>query len=123
MSDPKKSTEQILAIYPIISGQKASSANAIPPRSTENKAVPPQSNHDDPIDFGQDDSPAEPQRPPVRGDPKVESTGEISELLNSTGKPSEGPLIDFHHDLKKNIPSIQRSDTTGSNDVFVDAKE
>lgn len=53
----------------------------------------------------------------------MESTGEISGLLKATGKPYEGPLIDFHHDLKKNVPNVHRSDTTGSNDVFVDAKE
>lgn len=54
---------------------------------------------------------------------RMESTGEISGLLKATGKPYEGPLIDFHHDLKRNIPDVHRSDTAGSNDVFVDAKE
>lgn len=78
------------------------------------------------IDFGQDDTPAELPKPvqhQVKDDPKVESTGEISGMLKSTGKASEGPLIDFHEDLKKNVPEVRRSDTTGSNELFVDAKE
>lgn len=125
-SDPKKLTEQILAIYPIIPGQKSKAAHAIPPRQTTHEAVPPQPKNDDLIDFGQDDGPADTQRPPMPpsgGDPKVESTGEISELLKATGKPSEGPLIDLHDDLKNSLPAIKKEDTSGSNDSFVDAKE
>ena len=78
------------------------------------------------IDFGQDDAPTELPKPiqhQVKDDPKVESTGVISGMLKSTGKASEGPLIDFHEDLKKNVPEVRRSDTTGSNELFVDAKE
>lgn len=127
-SDPKKATQQILAIYPIINGQKMNGLNAIPPRSAESEPAlaetkPAELQQDDLIDFGQDDTPVESPRSLTGGDPRLESTGEISGLLKATGKPYEGPLIDFHHDLKKNIPSVHRSDTTGSNDVFVDAKE
>lgn len=53
----------------------------------------------------------------------MESSGEISGLLKATGKPSEGPLLDFHEDLKKEIPVVRRSDTTGSNEVFTDAHD
>lgn len=80
-------------------GQKPSIAHTIPPRQSTKEAVPPQPKHHDLIDFSQDDGSANAQRPPMPssgGDPKVESTGEISEMLKATGKPSEGPLIDFH---------------------------
>ena len=90
------------------------------------EAPPAQPHNDDLIDFGQDDSPADVQRPSIPSssvDPRVESSGEISGMLKATGKPSEGPLIDFHDDLRNNIPSIKREDTSGSNDVFLDAKE
>lgn len=123
-SDVKKQTEQILAIYPILSGQKATAANPIPPRQTESAEAaapaPKESLQNDLIDFGQSDAPSEPPKPVA---PELESTGEISSLLKSTGKSTEGPLIDFHHDLKKSVPAMSRSDTTSSNDVFVDAKE
>lgn len=125
-TDPKEQIEQILDIYPITPGQKANTTHSIPPRAGTSQAPPPQPKQDDLIDFGQDDTPAEPPKPierQLKDDPKVESTGEISGMLKSTGKASEGPLIDFHEDLKKNVPDIQRSGTTGSNDVFVDAKE
>lgn len=125
-TDPKKQIEQILDIYPITPGQKANPTNSIPPRASTSQAPPPQPKQDDLIDFGQDDTPAQPPKPlerQLKDDPKVESTGEISGMLKSTGKASEGPLIDFHKDVKKNVPDIRRSDTTGSNDVFVDAKE
>ena len=128
-TDPKKQIEQILDIYPITPGQKVKPARSIPPRASASEVPPrppPQPKQDDLIDFGQDDTPAQLPKAAqhqLKDDPKVESTGEISGMLKSTGKASEGPLIDFHDDLKKNVPDIRRSDTTGSNDVFVDAKE
>lgn len=130
-SDSKQLTEQVLAIYPILAGQKQDSSNQIPPRPAESKSAPApdaaKSTHDDLIDFGQDDAPVQPpqpQRPTASLQSNVESTGEISGLLKSTGKPAaDGPLLDFHHDLQKTIPEIRRSDTTGSTDAFVDAKD
>lgn len=126
----------MLAIYPIIAGQKQDSANNIPSRPAESMPTesnsspaskPAESTHDDLIDFGQDDTPAQPsqaKRPVAALHSNVESTGEISGLLQSTGKPAaDGPLLDFHHDLQKTVPEIRRSDTTGSTDAFVDAKE
>lgn len=101
-------------------GQKSSTARTIPPRQSTKEAVSPQPKHDDLIDFGPDDGSTNAQRPPMPpsgGDPKVESTGEISTLLKATGKPSEGPLIDFHDDLKNNIPSIKTEDTSASKDA------
>lgn len=124
-SDPKKQTEQILAIYPILTGQKSSSDNPIPPRQnvfTEPAAAPASKEalKNDLIEFGQNDVPTEPPKP---ANPQVESTGEISGLLKETGTHTEGPLIDFHNDLKKNVPVVRKSDTTGSNEVFVDAEQ
>lgn len=111
-SDPQKQTEQILAIYPIVSGQKATGSNSIPPRHSENAetaaSAPKESLQNDLIDFGQNDVPSNPPKPVA---PQVESTGEISGLLNSTGTHTEGPLIDFHNDLKKNVPVITKSET------------
>lgn len=124
-SDPKTLTEQILAIYPILPGQKSGAAQ-LPPRQHTDEAPPLQPRNNDLIDFGQDSTPADlprPSMPPSGGDPKVESTGEISGLLKATGTPAEGPLIDFHDDLKNKLPTIKREDTSGSNDVFVDAKD
>lgn len=131
---PEKQAEQVLAIYPIVKGQKASQRNAIPPRGTSfsgpsaNQA-PEAKGSGDLIDFGGDDNAADLPAPmqPTSGqkeDPKVESSGEISGLLKQTGTPApNGPLIDFHEDLQKNVPSIKRSDTEESNDDFVDAHE
>lgn len=124
--DPNKSTEQILAIYPILPGQKPKVAHAIPPRQSTHEAAAPQPKQDDLIDFGQDDGPADTQRPPMPpsgGDPTVESSGEISEMLKATGKPSEGPLIDLHDDLKNSLTTMKKEDTSGSTDTFMDAKE
>ncbi|POS77251.1 oxysterol-binding protein, partial [Diaporthe helianthi] len=120
-TDPKKQIEQILDIFPITPGQKANPANSIPQRVSTSQAPPPQSKGDDPIDFGQDDTPAKPPKPierQLKDDPQVESAGEISGMLESTGKVSEGPLIDFHEDSKKNVPDIRRADTTGSNNAL-----
>ena len=124
-----------MAIYPIVKGQKATQRNAIPPRGTSFSGpsaqhAPETQESGDLIDFGGDDKPADlpaPMQPTTSGqkqDPKVESSGEISGLLRQTGTPApNGPLIDFHEDLQKNIPSVKRSDTEESHDEFVDAHE
>jgi hypothetical protein len=47
----------------------------------------------------------------------------VQELLASTGSRKDGPLIDFHHDMKSNLPgSIKRADSIESDDEFVDAQ-
>ena len=107
----------MLAIYPIIAGQQASSKNAIPQRTSF--AKPSAAASGDLIDFGQDDSAA-----PI--DAGHKSTSEIQSMLAATGnKAPGGSLIDFHEDLEKELPSagIQRSDTGESRDDFVDANE
>lgn len=111
----------MLAIYPIVAGQKASQKNAIPQRAsfTETSTAASASASGDLIDFGQEDSAA-----PI--DAGHKSTSEIQSMLLATGdKAPEGSLIDFHDDLQKELPpaGIQRSDTGESHDDFVDANE
>lgn len=97
---PEKQTEQILAIYPIVDGQELDKSNAIPPhkgaKPTANDVQPNANAEESLIDFG-DQAPA-PQEPPTKNN-------EITDLLTSTGKPSEGPLLDFTDDLKKDLPA------------------
>lgn len=112
-----------MAIYPIITGQKPDQRNVIPPR-TPGPAVNSQPvmqpeqhtgkpSQDDLIDFSQNDAPATPAPVPVpvpaAGEADItnatQSKDEIEKLLHSTGKPAEGPLIDFQDDMKKDLPS------------------
>lgn len=123
--DPQQLTEQVLSIYPILEGQKANSGdNSVPSTAVENQSTeikaapapgPATSTRDNLIDFGGDGTAAEapqPERPAPVANPAVESTGEISGLLKATGKPAEGPLLDFTHDMKKTVPETEASDTT-----------
>ena len=114
-----------MAIYPIVDGQKLDQRNVIPPRNAgpavnhqptktdQPKEVPPA---DDLIDFGQNDdsAPAPPAQPAATPAPasanasnSTQGHGEIENLLSSTGKPAEGPLIDFTNDLKKGLPQTK----------------
>lgn len=136
---PEKQAEQIMAIYPVLKGQKSTSTNFIPPRglnSGANVQSQPVEQQNDLIDFGQNnDCPPAVQKPaePAPGpqpeiDPHHKSTAEIQTMLSATGSPilPEGSLIDFHEDLKKDLPqngNIKRGDTEESHDEFVDALE
>ncbi|KAK4240842.1 Oxysterol-binding protein-like protein OBPalpha [Achaetomium macrosporum] len=140
-STPEKQAEQIMAIYPIVKGQKFDQRNMIPPpRASHSEPKEPQKEPNGDcgnlIDFDDDTSTALPQpsnkdqseeqnrgyRPPI--DPSHNSTSEIQEMLSSTGsRAKEGPLIDFHEDMKKDLPgTIKRTDTAESEDEFVDAQ-
>jgi hypothetical protein len=105
-----------MAIYPIVKGQKPDQRHMIPPHSPSAKPIKthetkPVENHidDNLIDF--DDTPA-PAAAPVPAKPApaepVTKQSEIQTLLTSTGKPADGPLIDFTNDLKKELPSTTR---------------
>ncbi|KAK4251251.1 hypothetical protein C7999DRAFT_37860 [Corynascus novoguineensis] len=112
-STPEEQAAQIMAIYPIVKGQKFSQENAIPPRaSLDEPAAPKPAPHSDEgnlIDFG-DDEPAA-QKPPQS---QQQVTG------NGT---QDGPLLDFHQDMKKDLPgSVKRAESTESDDEFVDAQ-
>jgi hypothetical protein len=113
---PEKQAEQIMAIYPVVKGQKPSQQNVIPPHSpsakpAETATVQPVENHidDNLINFDDTPAPANPEQPakpeqpaPVKEAPKE---SEIQGLLSSTGKQANGPLLDFTNDLKKDLPS------------------
>lgn len=47
------------------------------------------------IDFGDEETPA----------PAAKSPDEIERMLAATGKPADGPLIDFAQDMKKDLPA------------------
>ncbi|KAJ0313644.1 hypothetical protein COL516b_000584 [Colletotrichum fioriniae] len=143
-TSPEKQTEQILAIYPILPGQKPSTTNAIPPHkpSTTREApapapAPVAQQHvggNDLIDFG--DAPAtiptaptatapavQPpiNTPPPAGQEARSGSKDIEGMLNSTGtQAKEGPLMDFT-DMKKSVPPLKRADE--SNDSFHNALE
>lgn len=123
---PEEQAEQIMAIYPIIPGQKHSEWDL--PSPTAHSHSQPDATKEasqnataDLIDFGQSDGPA----PAVRQDSK-----DIAAMLQSTGQKPDGPLIDFAGDLKKNLPATPktpgpnrvRGDTGESNDAFFDAQ-
>ncbi|KAK0735010.1 Oxysterol-binding protein [Lasiosphaeria miniovina] len=134
---PEKQVAQIMAIYPIVKGQKWENPMVIPSRGSMSRptsssaSVPRKGSFSqgdgDLIDFGQRDSSSTGQKqapPPL--DPSHRSTTEIQTLLSATGRTDAhggGPLIDFHEDLKSSLPAdLKRTDTDESNDEFVDAQ-
>ncbi|KAK2679677.1 hypothetical protein RAB80_004858 [Fusarium oxysporum f. sp. vasinfectum] len=107
---PEKQAEQIMAIYPIVKGQKSNQRNVIPPHSPSAKpaqtaSAQPVENHidDNLINFDEMPPPAKPDQTPAAEQATKQS--EIQGLLSSTGKKADGPLIDFTNDLKKDLPS------------------
>ncbi|RBQ65311.1 hypothetical protein FVER14953_05125 [Fusarium verticillioides] len=107
---PEKQAEQIMAIYPIVKGQKSNQRNVIPPHSPSAKpaqtaSAQPVENHidDNLINFDEIPPPAKPDQTPAAEQGTQQS--EIQGLLSSTGKKADGPLIDFTNDLKKDLPS------------------
>ncbi|CAK7205056.1 Oxysterol-binding protein OBPa [Sporothrix eucalyptigena] len=134
---PEAQVDQILAIYPVLPGQTSKRESAIPPIPKHKPvnapapapvaaaaAAPAASG--DLIDVGGQENvkpveSAAPAAPAADSAPNVDNT--ISDLLTSTGKPAPaGPLMDFNKDLDKNLPTIKRSDTSGSQDIFQDAQ-
>ncbi|KAL1843759.1 hypothetical protein VTJ49DRAFT_140 [Mycothermus thermophilus] len=111
-STPEKQAAQIMAIYPIVKGQKHSQKNIIPPRSSiSNPHAQPKVTHDDTggdlIDLS-DDCPG-----PLTNGHYTEKTIK-----------GDGPLSDFHEDMKKDLPTsgMKKADLTESDDEFVDAQ-
>jgi len=148
-STPEKQTQQILALTPILRGQKSTEKNAIPPHhrtasydgtaaaqsQTQPPEVHPTGKENDLIDFGQDNSTtAAPQlNVPATTVQTVNGTQQpvdIESALKSTGTTQQGSLIDFHNDLKADLPTVQSASTTlkrhntdtSSMDEFVDAE-
>ena len=122
-----------MAIYPIVNGQRFVEKNPIPPRtpiaSPSKETHPPVLTADhEKLDHHEEAAMA---KEPVDTTPKVhppldhshESTTEIQTLLAATGTVAkEGPLIDFHQDMKKDLPAIKKVDSEDSHDEFVDAQ-
>ncbi|KAI9166949.1 oxysterol-binding [Paramyrothecium foliicola] len=101
-TEMQQQAEHIMSIFPIIKGQKPNQANAIPKYEPKPPGEPQSqdaSKGDDLIDFGQNEEPAQPPPAPSK------QPNEIENMLASTGKPAEGPLIDFAKDLKKDLPA------------------
>ncbi|KAK7924357.1 hypothetical protein PG985_006411 [Apiospora marii] len=109
---PAKQAEQVMAIYPVVAGQKPSQLNMIPPRASSDqlsRTVSTQNN--DLINVGQ--SHESPSSPVLTKDPVAETIAvkhdsknstDIQELLEGTGQKADGPLIDFAGDLKQELP-------------------
>ncbi|KAL1903080.1 Oxysterol-binding protein OBPa [Sporothrix stenoceras] len=137
--------DQILAIYPVLPGQTSKRDSIIPPIPAHKSldtppttsagaaaggagaaaAAAPAAKSGDLIDFGDDEASKPAAAAPAGSIAPVADQGssQISELLSSTGKPAPaGPLMDFNKDLDKNLPTIKRSDTSGSQDIFHDAE-
>ncbi|KAN0122625.1 hypothetical protein V8E51_000951 [Hyaloscypha variabilis] len=144
---PQKQGEQILAVTPIVRGQKSTEKNPIPPphnrtgsyASTKSPTTathpPPVGPESDLIDFGQSDGAAGSHVPAnlhasqaVNNNPQQQHL-EQTLRETSTERKAHGSLIDFHEDLRQNLPatgqstSLKRHDTdTSSLDEFVDAE-
>ncbi|ODA82898.1 hypothetical protein RJ55_01407 [Drechmeria coniospora] len=105
---PERQTEQVLAIYPIIDGQKLDERNTIPPRQAAKPpardAKPSGEGTDNLIDFGDDDA------PPARGSLEVpakqpaKQADDMDDLLSWTGNPAAGPRNGFAEEAKKDLP-------------------
>jgi hypothetical protein len=145
---PQKQTEQILAVTPILRGQKSNERNIIPHRRAESytstkstEATRQKHPEADLIDFGQNENsvPPNPYAPKDLQAAQTQNNGQqqkdLEEILRSTSTEpkdgNQGSLIDFHDDMKKNLPvldgensKLKRHDTdTQSLDEFVDAEE
>lgn len=118
-----------MSIFPIVKGQKPNQRHLIPPHSptavvdkqlghfddhtTLEKPKPEgvkaqkEQPQDNLIDFDEAPAsqPAQPAQPAKQNAIKpTPSEVEIENMLNSTGKAADGPLIDFVADLKKDLP-------------------
>lgn len=115
---PEEQVKQILAVTPILKGQKSSTLNAIPAHHRKENHNP-----------SSDHSNAEVTNGSASNQKALEET-----LSNTSTKDAKegGPLIDFHEDLKEALPQgkvgggdnvLKRQDTdTQSLDEFVDAE-
>lgn len=108
---PERQAEQIKGIYPIVDGQKAttththSRANSTAPEKAETMGHNEHSEaKSDPVDVAQNGGTAAPL---ATEPPAAKSPDEIENILASTGKPADGPLIDFSQDMKRDLPGGQ----------------
>ena len=128
-----------MAVAPILRGQKLTEKNIIPPlRHSSEQHSPfsvattakshPSTEENDLIDFGQNEGPAAHFPADLKAaqtDNNGQQEKDLEHTLRSAGislpRPTDA-LIDFHEDLKRNIPVLKRESTDGSIDEFVDAE-
>lgn len=109
---PQKQAEQIMAIYPIVDGQKLDQRNVIPPHNhgIHVNGQPSKTDQSKTLDQTPAPQPAPPKEPEATADlidfsEPVKKKSEIENMLSSTGKPADGPLIDFTTEMKQDLPS------------------
>lgn len=90
----------------MVDGQKLDGDLAIPPRKEANGQAEKPDSEGDLIDVGGDEAPAQTPAQTTQT-PAVKTPTEIETMLNSTGKPAEGPLLDFADDMKKDLPATE----------------
>ena len=126
-SDPKKQAQQIMAIFPIVNGQKPDPRNAIPPRASlaslqsHDREAKDEADEGDLIDFGPYDansqkptlpSPKQEARCMAEKDTSKGSQSSVEDLLDMTKTPPPGSaLLDFQDDLQKSLPKKNGSGT------------
>jgi hypothetical protein len=139
---PEKQTEQILAVTPILKGQKSNDKHVIPmfqPQQQSQRQQQPKEAPADLIDFGQNESsekakemkPEMPQQPSDLQAAQTQNGGQrqkdIEQMLSSTstahGVQGQGPLLDFHEDMHSSLPDVSVRRSNVIEDKFVDAKE
>ncbi|KHN96263.1 Oxysterol-binding protein [Metarhizium album ARSEF 1941] len=99
-ASPAEQTKQLLSIYPVIDGQKLNGDLAIPPHKEANGHAEKKGAAGDLIDIDGDALPA------AQSTTIINESSEIEKLLNATGKPAGGALIDFADGMKKDLPAI-----------------
>lgn len=72
-------------------------------------SAPPQS-VDNLIDFSGDAAPAQPPQPP-QPPAQPKQPDEIETMLQQTGKPADGALLDFTEDMRKDLPHNENNDS------------
>lgn len=95
---PEEQAAQIKAIYPIVKGQKSTLESS-----------PANSPAQNPQDGGPD---VETKTGADLSTPKPPSDA-VETILASTGKQTDGPLIDFADDLKKDLPADKSAPNNG----------
>jgi hypothetical protein len=119
-STPEKQTEQILAIYPILKGQKPNTRNVIPPRSSiSGPSSHPSQAEEHPIEqdglqqHGTEQHPSEPRsaEPPAAGVEEDlidfgQNETQPPASKQPESKPEERPAIDVHHKSTAEIQSL-----------------
>jgi hypothetical protein len=143
---PAKQAEQVMAIYPIVDGQKPSQQNIIPPHASAGNpstasqpaAQPPSVVPASAVPTGTAGpngtaaaavSVQEPTVAAKAENSDIKQSGTIQHMLEGTGQPKpEGPLMDFTADMKKDLPKggkptdLKRSETEESHDEFFDVE-